>query len=156
MAQHLDRLTPTGGRTDNVPDTDTQPTNEDEAVSDETVAADIEDAMSDSTLTWGGVEQQSNTERLNLEMPDTDADVESVDTASATETRSASDDVNNAVDNLRRLQGGEQETTRVESSDDQVDALTQFREEQTDDEEIETGVDTKNGLLNRLRERIFR
>lgn len=160
VAQYLDRLAPatatttTGGADD--PDTDTQSTGDGEAISDEAVAADIEDAMADSTLTWGGVEQQPNTKRLNLEMPDTDTDTESIDAESATETRSASDNVDDAVDSLRRLQGGEQETARVQSPDDQVDALTQFRAQQTDDEEIETGVDAETGLLDRLRERIFR
>lgn len=128
-----------------------------ETVTDEQVAADIDEAMSDSTLTWGGVEQEPTTKRLELNMPDVDeeADLDRADVESATETRAASDDVDDAVDGLRQLQGGEQKTARAESPDEQVDALTEFRRQREEDDELETGVDADEGVLGRLRSRLF-
>ncbi|PSQ61365.1 MAG: permease [Halobacteriales archaeon SW_9_67_25] len=124
-----------------------------ETVSDEQVQADINEAVSDSSLTWGGVEQKSNTKRLEIDMPET-PDIERSSVETATETRSASDDVDDAVSGLRQLQGGEQETARTESPDDQVAALTEFRQ-QREDEEIETGVDADEGVIESLREKLF-
>lgn len=126
-----------------------------ESVSDDQVASDIEEAMADSKLTWGGVDQQPNTERLKIDMPET-PDIDTSNAEVATETRSAGDNVDDAVDGLRQLQGGERETARAESPDDQVNALTEFRRQQeSDGEDIETGVDTEEGLASRLREKFF-
>jgi hypothetical protein len=128
-----------------------------ETVTDEQVAADIEEAMSDSTLTWGGVEQEPTTKRLELNMPDVDdeADIDQSDIESATETRASGDDVDNAVDGLQQLQGGDRKTARAESPDEQVDALTEFRRQQEATDELETGVDTERGVIDRLRDRLF-
>jgi hypothetical protein len=156
VAQYLDRVAPDETRQVTEVEIEAQAPDAGESVSDEEVAEDIEEAMSDSTLTWGGVEQQPTTKRLKLDMPDTDHDVDQNEVESATETRSSSDDVDDAVDGLRQLKGSEQKTARTESPDDQVDALTEFREEQEDDEELETGVDTGGGALDRLREKLFR
>jgi hypothetical protein len=156
VAQYLDRLAPDETKRVTEVEIDAQAAESGESVSEAEVAEDIEDAMSESTLTWGGVEQKPTTKRLKLDMPETDPDVDRADVESATETRSASDDVDDAVDGLRQLQGSEQKTARAESPDDQVDALTEFREQQQDDEEIETGVDESEGTLDRLRERLFR
>lgn len=126
-----------------------------ETVSEDEVADDIEEALDDTTLSWGGVEQQPNTKRLNLNTPEEDPDVDrsSFENVDATTTRSESDDVDDAVAGLRRLQGGESDTARGSSTEDQVDALTEFREQRAE-EEIETGVE-EQGLLARLRERLF-
>jgi len=155
VAQYLDRVGP--GEVTRVTEVeiDGPPRDDGESVSDEEVAADIEEAMSDSTLTWGGVEQQSNTKRLNLDMPDTDADLDDQNIEPATETRSSGESVDNAVDGLRQLQGEEEETARAQSPDDQVDALTAFRDQQAEDE-LETGVEADRGRLKRLREKLFR
>lgn len=155
VAQYLDRVGP--GEVTRVTEVeiDGPPRDDGESVSDEEVAADIEEAMSDSTLTWGGVEQQSNTKRLNLDMPDTGADLDDQNIEPATETRSSGESVDNAVDGLRQLQGEEEETARAQSPDDQVDALTAFRDQQAEDE-LETGVEADRGRLKRLREKLFR
>ncbi|WP_244605372.1 DUF7139 domain-containing protein [Halorhabdus rudnickae] len=150
VAQYIDRATdqPRRGTV----------TGEDESsedgVTDEEVRADIDDAMADSSLTWGGVEAEPTTKRLELDMPDA-AEVGTVDTNvdAATETRSSDDSVENAVNGLRKLQGGEDETARAESPDDQVSALAQMREQQQEEDEIETGVDAEVGLIGRLRAR---
>lgn len=126
---------------------------EGESVSDEDVAADIEKALDDTELSWGGVEQQPNTKRLKLDMPEADTSIErdSLENAEATTTRSESDTVDDAVSGLRSLQGGESKTATTSSTEDQVDALTQFREQQAEDEEVETGVDQPSGIIDRIR-----
>lgn len=149
VAQYVDSVAP---READAPATDDEESGE--SVSDDQVAEDIEEAMSDSSLTWGGVEKEPNTKRLKLDMPE-DPAIDEANVESATETRSSGDDVDDAVSGLRQLQGGEQETGRTESPDDQVDALTEFRERQEDDD-IETGVESERGFLAWLREKLFR
>lgn len=152
VAQYVDRATLS--ERDTISRERTDEPDEDESVSDEQVAADIEEAMADAELTWGGVEQEPTTKRLKLNTPSFDQDSESnAETVSATEVRSKSDDVDSAVDGLRRLQGEERKTGSVESPDAQVDALTELREQR--EAELETGVDTDRGLLQRLRDRLF-
>ena len=156
VAQYVDRLAP--DRVERVTEVRRESTEsaDSESVSDEQVARDIDDAMSDSTLTWGGVEKKTNTKRLNLDMPDTDADIDEANLDAATETRASGDDVNDAVEGLQQMKGSETETARAESPDDQVDALTQFREQKQEDDEIETGVESESGTIDRLRDRLFR
>ncbi len=151
VAQYIDSRA--GGETAVSGTGEAGPGETDEGVSDEQVRADIDEAVADSSLTWGGVEQEPTTKRLELDMPET-PDVDRSSAESVTETRSSSDDVDDAVSGLRQLQGGEQETARAESPDDQVDALTEFRRQQ-EEEDIETAVDTDRGLLARLRERVL-
>lgn len=122
------------------------------AVSDEEVAADIDEALSDSSLTWGGVEQEPATERLELDMPETPDVDEEIEWA--TETRQTSETVDSAVSGLRGLQGGTEEATRVESPDDQITALTEFRNQQEGEDDIETGVNDR-GFLARLWAKLF-
>jgi hypothetical protein len=148
VAQYVDNAVPR--RTD-TPATDDE--EDGESVSDEQVTEDIEEAMSDSSLTWGGVEKEPNTKRLTFDIPE-DPDIDEATIESATETRSSGDDVDDAVSGLRQLQGGEQETGRTESLDDQVSALSEFREQQKDDD-IETGVESERGFIAWLRDKLF-
>ena len=148
VAQYVDSVAP---READTATTDSEAT--DDSVSDDQVAEDIEEAMSDSSLTWGGLETEPNTERLTLNMPE-HPDIDGASVESATETRSAADEVDDAVSGLQQLQGGEQETQRVASSDDQVDALTRVREQQETDD-IETGVERERGVLAWLRRKLF-
>lgn len=151
VAQYVDRVAPRESVDDAATPAVTD--DDDEAVTDEQVAEDVADAMSDSSLTWGGVEQEPTTKRLDLNMPES-PDVDESGRASATETRSSGDDVDDAVSGLRQLQGGETKTARAGSPDDQVDALTEFREaRETDD--VETGVEGERSLVARLRSRLF-
>lgn len=152
VAQYVDSVAPaeSGGTTS--PDSST--TDEGETVTDEEVAEDIEAAMSDSSLTWGGVEKEPNTKRLKLNMPE-DPEIDEANIEGTTEVRSSGEDVDTAVSGLRQLQGGEEETARAESPDDQVDALTEFRRQQEADDELETGVEEDRGLLSWLRQKLF-
>lgn len=130
-------------------------TSDEQTVTDDEVEQDIEEVMEDSSLTWGGVDQQPTTKRLELDMPETDEEIDQsqFEKLSATETRAAGDDVNNAVDGLRQLQGSDTETARAESPDKQVTALTEFRNKR--DEELQTGVDTDESLITRVREKLL-
>jgi hypothetical protein len=159
VAQYLDRQAPDEVRRVTEVEREQRDQREEggsNSVSDEQVAADIDDAMSDSNLTWGGVEERPNSKRLKIDMPESDTDIDDSNLDAGTETRSSGDGVDDAVDGLRQMQADEQNTARAQSPDDQVDALTAFREQQQEDEEIETGVDTDSGTLDRLREKLFR
>lgn len=145
VAQYIDRV---NGVT---PEEETGAVTETEEVSDEQVAADIEEAMSSSTLTWGGIEQEPATKRLKLNLPETDFG--QPDTGSPTEKRSAGADVDSAVAELRQLQGNDQKTARAESPDEQVTALTEFRR-QRETADIETGVEEEKGVLKRVYDKL--
>ncbi|WP_174790005.1 MULTISPECIES: DUF7139 domain-containing protein [Haloarcula] len=130
---------------------------ESESVSKADVDSDIEQAMEGAELSWGGVEQQPKTKRLNLDMPDTDSDLDqtAIENSEATTTRADSNDVDDAVDGLRQLQGGQSNTDRSTGTEEQVNALTEFRNEQAEDDDVETGVEEQKGLMSRLRSLFF-
>ncbi|ELZ40313.1 putative permease [Halorubrum californiense DSM 19288] len=102
-----------------------------EAVTEESVRADIERELDDAELTWGGVER-SETRRLELNTSAVDeADVDTEKLAgSATETRTTSGTVNDAVSELKGLQGGEAKTDSGQGTDDQAAKLRELREQQ--------------------------
>ena len=109
-----------------------------EAVTDADVRADIERELEDAELTWGGVER-SQTRRLELNtsaVDDIDIDTEKL-AGSATETRTTSGTVNDAVSELKGLQGGEAKTASGEGTDDQAAKLRELREQQQREAEAE-------------------
>lgn len=134
------------------------------SVSDEDVRRDIDAAMADADLSWGGVEKRE-TRRLELdtEVPD---DVRSnVDSATATTTTAEGTDVDDAVSGLRRLQGRERETSSGTGVDDQTAALTELRNQQRaeaaasadgDPDRAPATDDEGDGLLARLRSALGR
>jgi hypothetical protein len=154
VAQYVDNVAPVENGEATGPEATATTASEGETVSDEQVDEDIEAAMSDSTLTWGGVDQSPTTKRLELDMPE-ETEIDTQDIESATETRSSGDSVDDAVSGLQNLQGGETEKARADSPDDQVDALTEFRRQQDADDGLETGVGDDSGALDRLREKLF-
>lgn len=102
-----------------------------ETVTEADVRADIERELEDAELTWGGVER-SETRRLELNtsvVDDVDVDTEKL-AGSATETRTTSGTVNDAVSELKGLQGGDAKTASGEGTDDQAAALRELREQQ--------------------------
>ncbi len=104
---------------------------EGETVTEADVRADIERELEDAELTWGGVER-SQTRRLELNtsaVDDVDVDTEKL-AGSATETRTTSGTVNDAVSELKGLQGGDAKTASGEGTDDQAAALRELREQQ--------------------------
>ncbi|ELZ53437.1 MULTISPECIES: DUF7139 domain-containing protein [Halorubrum] len=123
-----------------------------EAVTEESVRADIERELEDAELTWGGVER-SETRRLELNtsaVDDVDVDTEKL-AGSATETRTTSGTVNDAVSELKGLQGGEAKTDSGQGTDDQAAKLRELREQQRREaEEADDGdsvVDRIKGLF---------
>jgi len=109
-----------------------------ETVTDEAVRADIERELEKTELTWGGVER-SEGRRLQLDtsvVDDADVDPGTL-SGSATETRTTSGTVDDAVSQLAGLQGGTQNTASGESTDDQADALRALREQQRAEEAAE-------------------
>jgi hypothetical protein len=120
-----------------------------DAVTDEQVRRDIDEAMADAELSWGGVSRK-NTKRLEL---NTDADVEvdreAFENAEATTVRSSGQGVDDALSNLRKLQGREQDTDSSTGVDDQTAALTELRKQQQAEE---VATESEEGLVDRARD----
>lgn len=126
---------------------DSQETEDDETVTDEQVQSDIDSALEDAELSWGGVTRKE-TRSLNLDTSAIDGiDAESLpDTG--TETRTADNNVTNAVSQLKGLQGGEVETASGDGTDDQAAALRELRQQQREQKQAEVA---NRGILDRLR-----
>lgn len=130
-------------------DTEGTTTGDAETVSDERVERDIENAMSDSELSWGGVEK-TNTTRLNLSVgSDDEAEVErsnlTPDNANVSRSTSADDQ----VAALQKLRGNEEPAEETGAgADDQVAALQELRQKQQA-EEVATADD--DGVVDRVK-----
>ena len=119
-----------------------------ETVTDAQVRADIERELEDAELTWGGVER-AQTRRLELDtsaVDDVDVDREKL-AGSATETRTTSGAVNDAVSELKGLQGGEKKTASGSGTDDQAAKLRELREQQR----RETEADDDGSVVDRIK-----
>ncbi|MEF8906763.1 MAG: permease [Haloarculaceae archaeon] len=119
-----------------------------ETVDDEQVRADIERELGETELSWGGVER-NETRRLELDTSALDDIDQSELPDSGTETRTADSDVDDAVSQLRGLQGGEVETASGDGTDEQASALRELREqrEQAEDDEPSSVVDRIRDLF---------
>jgi len=153
VAHYLERATTSSESAEAVESSESEP----ESVSKADVDSDIEQALDGAELSWGGVEQQPKTKRLNLDMPETDSDLDrtAIKNSEATTTRADSNDVDDAVDGLRQLQGGQSKTDRSTGTEEQVNALTEFRSEQDEDGNVETGIEEQQGIISRLRSLLF-
>ncbi|GAA0728229.1 hypothetical protein GCM10009060_27300 [Halorubrum trapanicum] len=121
----------------------------DEEVTEESVRTDIERELEDAELTWGGVER-SETRRLELNtsaVDDADVDTEKL-AGSATETRTTSGTVNDAVSELQGLQGGETKTDSGQGTDDQAAKLRELREQQRKEAEA---ADEDGSVVDRIK-----
>lgn len=119
---------------------------DEETVSDEQVQADIDSALDDAELSWGGV-TKTETRTLNLDTGSID-DIDTESLPEGIETRTADSSVSNAVSQLKGLQGGEVETASGEGTDDQAAALRELREQQREDEQA---TQADRSLIDRLR-----
>jgi hypothetical protein len=119
-----------------------------EAVSDEQVRRDIDEAMAESELSWGGVEKKP-TKRLKLNTAEVDeVDSSNVADVEATTVRSEGRNVDDAVDAMRGLRGGETKQSRsTRTTDDQTAALQALREKQA----AEEMASDDEGVVDRLR-----
>lgn len=124
-----------------------------ETVTDEQVQTDIDSALDEADLSWGGV-AKTETRTLNL---DTSA-VDDIDSESmpdsGIETRTDDGSVTDAVSQLKGLQGGEVETASGEGTDDQTAALRELREQQQK-EQAKTADRSLSGRLRALFGRLF-
>ena len=119
-----------------------------ETVTDEQVRRDIDEAMADSDVSWGGISTMK-TKRLKL---NTDAfdDIDSTNVADieANTVRSEGRNVDDAVSAMRGLRGGEAKQSRsTETTDDQTAALQALREKQ----QAEDLATADEGVVDRLR-----
>lgn len=103
-----------------------------ETISDEEVEQDIEDAMSDVDITWGGVEKNEGT-ALSLNIDEETIDTSGMDVeADRVVSKSSTDD---QVQGLRALKGGEKKTEKSTSTvDDQTSKLTELKQRRKEEE----------------------
>ena len=120
---------------------------EGESVSDEQVRRDIEEAMNDAELTWGGVERDQ-TRRIEIETDEPNIDRSGFDGVAPNESRRGGTGVDDAVTGLRNLQGGQTKQGTGEAVDDQTAALRELRERQQANE------GTEPSLFERLKTRL--
>lgn len=119
-----------------------------ETVTDGQVQADIEDAMSNVDLSWGGVEKDSN---RDLSLREDYADEESDGLNIEAEKTVNPGGVDSEVKGLKQLKGGEQNVATSESTvDGQTAALNELKQQKRDDE-VEPVNSEPEGLVARLR-----
>ncbi len=127
----------------------------DESYTDEEIQSDIDAAMEDVELSWGGVQK---TEHKRLSFSENEFDEVDVDSVGTTTTRSSGVDAQ--VAGLKGLKGGDTKTTTSSATvDDQTQKLKELREQQRA-EELATddgGIgDSVTGILASLRNRLRR
>ncbi|WP_318568242.1 DUF7139 domain-containing protein [Salinigranum marinum] len=145
VGHHIDRASTTTERVVEREETETttSTTGETATVTADQVRRDIDEAMADSELSWGGVEK-TKTKRLQLNTAEIDEiDGSNVADVEATTVRSAGRNVDDAVDAMKGLRGGETKQARsTQTTDDQTAALQALRDKQaaeelsTDDESV--------------------
>ncbi|MES3517109.1 MAG: hypothetical protein PPP58_05525 [Natronomonas sp.] len=120
-------------------------------VTDEQVERDIEEAMSATEISWGGVEKVE-TERLNIT---TDAELEgaNLDQTSAETHRSEGRTVDDAVAGLQGMQGGQKRTERSGGGvDEQMAALQELKEKQQEKDAADPA--SSDGVVTQIK-RLF-
>lgn len=120
----------------------------DESVSDEDVRADIDAAMSNVELSWGGVEKDSN---RDLSFREDYADEAGGRLNAEAEKTVNPGGVDAQVEGLRQLKGGDRDVQTSESTvDDQTAALNELRQQKRNDE-VDPVDDDAKSILSRLR-----
>jgi hypothetical protein len=122
VGYHVERATPAETAADE------EESSEEPSVTDEQVERDIEEAMKETEISWGGI-RKSETRRITVETDDADIDTSGFEGVEATTVRSSSD-VDDAVSNLQGLKGGTDRTDRsTQNVENQTAALKQLRAE---------------------------
>lgn len=143
VAHHLERVRPGEAAGETVDGSAAEA----DTVTDEEVRRDIDETVAASELTWGGVEQ-AEPKRLTLSHAGGDEiDTSGFDVAPEVRT-DAGEEVDDSVQELRKLRGWEPSTARGTDVDEQTDALRALRE-QSAEEEPETG--WLRGVVDRFR-----
>ncbi|MFB6301648.1 MAG: permease [Haloferacaceae archaeon] len=119
-----------------------------ETVTDEQVRRDIDDAMADADISWGGV-QKTETRRLELDTETPDDIRTNVDRVSAETTTAEGGDVDEAVSGLRQLQGRDTDVDSGSGVDEQTAALTELKKQRQAEEVAEA---ESRGPADRVRD----
>lgn len=123
-----------------------------ETVSAEQVRADIEDAMQGVELSWGGIVKEEH-RRLELSSDYADEYAGDIDVEATTTTSDGG--VDEQVNQLKALKGGQQQTASTPSTvDDQTAALRELRQQKERDEVPANAPVAHRGLLGRLLDRL--
>jgi hypothetical protein len=117
------------------------------SVSDEQVRRDIDDAMADAELSWGGVEK-TETRRLELDTETPEGIQTNVDRASAETTTASGTDVDEAVTGLQKLQGRDTDVDSGTGVDEQTAALTELKKQRQAEEVAEADEGTTDRIRN--------
>lgn len=127
---------------------------EGESYSDEEIEQDIEQAMADVEMTWGGVESTEHT-RLNLNTDFADQEIQAGNIDVEANKRVESGGVDAQVQGLRNMKGGDTKTATSESTvDDQTAALNELKKQKESDEVPENAPTASQGLLGRVLDRV--
>jgi hypothetical protein len=143
VAYHIDRAKPRPG------DFTAADGEAGEQVSDEQIESDIESAMSEVDLTWGGVERSEGSDlKIRSSEDETDMDVAGLDVEAERVHRSSVDE---QVAGLAMVKGGQKTTDRSESTvDHQTDRLAELRKRKKEEAASQEEETVLGGLLDRV------
>lgn len=119
-----------------------------ESWTDEEIRQDIDEAMSEADINWGGVEESDN-RSLNLQVEEIEVDTSGMEATAETTRMEGVDD---QVSGLKQLKGGEKNTAKSEDStvDDQTAALNELKRKKREGEApADPGED--GGVFGRIR-----
>jgi hypothetical protein len=144
VAYHIDRAKPRPG------DFTAEDEETGEEITDEQIEQDIESAMEDVDLTWGGVERTEGSDlKIRPSEGEVDMDIQGMDVEAERVHRSSVDE---QVQGLAMVKGGQKTTDRSESTvDDQTNKLAELRKQKREEAKQEDGDET---VLGRVLDRI--
>ncbi|PSP83502.1 permease [Halobacteriales archaeon QS_6_64_34] len=144
VAYHIDRAKPRPG------DFTAEDEETGEEITDEQIQQDIESAMEDVDLTWGGVERTEGSDlKIRPSEGEGDMDIQGMDVEAERVHRSSVDE---QVQGLAMVKGGQKTTDRSESTvDDQTNKLAELRKQKREEAKQEDGDET---VLSRVLDRI--
>ncbi|WP_248515633.1 DUF7139 domain-containing protein [Salinarchaeum laminariae] len=120
----------------------------------EEIEADIENAMEDVEMTWGGVEKSDN-RRLKLNTDFADDELEAGGLGLEGNKRVESGGVDSQVQGLKNLKGGDTKTATSESTvDNQTAALNELKKQKQEDQVPSNAPTAGNGFLSRVLQRL--
>jgi len=153
IAHQIERHKPTVAphEIEGVESTEPEPGDE-EYYSEEEIRADIEEAMAETEISWGGVEKSENRQlKLNTETVDSNQ-VSGLEIDP--DVKRESGGVDAQVEGLRKMKGGDKKTARAENStvDDQTAALNELKQQKRQGEVPEDApAEDDEGLVDRFK-----
>lgn len=127
---------------------------EEKSYTAEEIERDIEEAMADVEMTWGGVEKSEN-RRLKLNTDFADAEMQAGGLGLEGNKRVESGGVDAQVQGLKNLKGGETKTATSESTvDNQTAALNELKQQKKNDQVPTNAPTASRGFLGRVLDRL--